>query len=296
MSFNGFRSASARRGGLTVACASIVLSLGGVAAAQEGGDVPTPSTTAAAASKAPEAKEIIARYVKALGGESAIRKHKSRMMKGEMELPGMGAAPMVIYAAAPDKMVIHLEIPGMGEVKQGFDGKVAWSIDPMGGPNLLPEAQVAQMKDQTDFYGEINFDKRFKEMKSVGESDFDGVKCYAVEMIDLNDGESTYFFDSESGLLRGTTQVQETQMGPMEMTNINKEYKEYSGVKYPVHTEIEVMGTTRVMKFSEVEVDTVKDEVFELPAEIKELVKKRDAAAAPVEPAKPEEPKKENGG
>jgi len=287
--------------GLPAACASIMLAL--PCFAQDGGDakpVTPPATTAPAAAKVPEAKDIIALYVKALGGETAIRSHTSRMMKGEMELPAMGGDPMVasmvIYSAAPNKMLAEIEVPDFGQVRQGYDGKVAWSIDPMSGPVILPEEQIEQMKEQTDFYGEIDFDKRFKSMESLDERDFDGVRCYALKMIDLEDGESTYLFEVESGLLRGTKQTEETQMGPMEMTNINKEYKEFGGVKFPVHTEIEMMGMARIMRFSVIELDGVAAEVFALPDEVQALVKQAEEAAAepqpapdkPVEPAQPE--------
>ena len=64
------------------------------------------SPAAAPAAKMLEAKEIIARYVKSIGGESAIRGQKSRMMKGEMEMEGMGASPLTIYFAAPNRMLV----------------------------------------------------------------------------------------------------------------------------------------------------------------------------------------------
>lgn len=287
--------------GLPVACATLMLAV--PCFAQNGEDAKPatppatpPATTTAPAPKAdvPEAKDIIAKYIKALGGETAIRSHTSRMMKGEMELPQMGTAPMVIYAAAPNKMVIELDIPDFGHVSQGFDGTIAWSIDPMSGANILPDEQVQEMKDQTDFYGEINFDKRFKSMETIDQRDFDGVKCYALKMVDTNDNESTYCFEVESGLLRGTTQTQDTQMGPMEMTNINKEFKEFGGVKFPVHTEISIAGMARVMKFSEIELDNVKPEMFALPDEVKAKVKAADeGAAAPATPVKPEPAKEE---
>lgn len=283
-----------RSRGLTAACASMLLALPVTSLAQDDAAAPT---TAAVTTKVPEAKDVIASYVKALGGESAIRSHSSRMMKGKMEMPGMGGdpmiAPMVIYSAAPNKMMVEIEVPDFGEVRQGYDGKVAWSIDPMSGANILPPEQVEQMKEQTDFYGEINFDKRFKTMETIDAREFDGLKCYAVKMIDQKDEESTYFFEVETGLLRGTMQTTETQMGPMDMTNINKEYKEFGGVKFPVRTEIEMMGMTRIMTFSEIELDGVKDEIFALPDEIKALVKSdQPAEELPVKL----EPKKDNGG
>ena len=277
------------------ACASFVLVAPILCLAQEGGDA-QPPVTAEPAAPALEAKEVVARYVKALGGESAIRKQKSRMMKGELSDAMMGSAPVVIYFAAPNRMLMEMEIPEAGQARYGFDGEVAWNVLPVYGPAVLDDEQREATRDQADFYGEVNFDKRFKSMEAKGEREFDGVKCYALKMVSQKDDESTYFFEVDSGLLRGTTPIQDAGMGPMEMISIHKEYKEFGGVKFPVHTEIEMMGMVRSMKFTTIEIDTVKDEIFALPAEIKALIEadKADAEPATPEPAKPEPKKEEN--
>lgn len=277
--------------GAAAAGISLLLASSSLCLAQGGGEnTPPPAAEPAApASPAPEAKDVIARYVKAIGGESAVRAQKSRMMKGEMSMEGMGAAPLVIYFAAPNRMLVEVQVPDMGQFRQGFDGEVAWSLDPFSGPSILDDEQLAATRDQADFYGEVNFDKRFKSMESTGEKEFDGVKCYALKMVSNREEESTYFFEVESGLLRGTTQVQETGMGPMEMKSINKEYKEFGGVKFPVHTDIEMMGMVRSLKFTTIEIDTVKDEMFVLPDEIKALVEK-GKAEEPADEGEPEKP------
>ncbi len=284
------------RCGAAAAGFAILLTSSTLALAQGGGEATPPATAepASPSAAAPEAKDVIARYVKAIGGESAVRAQKSRMMKGEMSMEGMGSAPLIIYFAAPNRMLVEVEVPDMGQFRQGFDGEVAWSLDPFSGPSLLDDEQLAATREQADFYGEIHFDKRFKSMETTGEKEFDGVNCYALKMLNNRDEESTYFFEIESGLLRGTTQVQETGMGPMEMKSINKEYKEFGGVKFPVHTDIEMMGMVRSLKFTTIEIDTVKDEMFALPDEVKALVEKKKAGAEePADEGEPE-PGREN--
>lgn len=292
--------------GLSAACASMMLAP--FCLAQDGGDATpatppvttTPATPDAVATKAPEVKDVIAHYIKALGGETAIRSQTSRKMTGVMSSPGRDAIPVVIYSSAPNRMLIEFEVKDMGTVRQGFDGKTAWSLDPDNGPLIMDQSQVAVAADQADFYADLNFDKRFKSMESKGESEFDGVKCYLLKMVDQFDEESDYYFEVESGLLRATTMMVEGMMGPMEMARVNTEFKEFGGVMFPVNTEIRAGGMANVMKYTDIEIDTVKDEIFALPDEVKALVKAAEEAAAapepvadpPIEPAKPE-PKKD---
>ena len=85
-----------------------------------------------------EEQKIFARHVEAIGGEDAIRAHSSMTMKGAFEMPAMGvSADAMIYLAAPDKGLIHITIPGLGNNVQGFDGEIGWSEDPMQGARLL---------------------------------------------------------------------------------------------------------------------------------------------------------------
>lgn len=267
--------------GMAAACFAVAMAGSPLFAQDHPTEHPTGEHPKAEAAAVPEAKEVIARYVKAIGGEAAIRSHSSRMMKGQMTFPdGMGgemSADLAIYSAAPNKMLFEFSMEGYGEMKQGYDGEVAWVIDPMMGTNILDGAELEQMREQADFYSELNFDKRYKSMETIDEREFDGVKCYALKMVDNSDNESTHYFETESGLLRGMSQTQEGPMGPMDMTNINKEFKEFGGVKMPVRTEIEMMGATRVLTFTTVELDSVPAEKFELPADIKALVEKRNA-------------------
>ncbi|HEY3037937.1 MAG TPA: hypothetical protein VGJ66_04325 [Pyrinomonadaceae bacterium] len=52
----------------------------------------------------PSAKEIVAKYDEALGGEAALRRHTSSTMKGTNEVHGPSKVvtlPFVFYASAP---------------------------------------------------------------------------------------------------------------------------------------------------------------------------------------------------
>src|SRR5215208_2779319 len=71
----------------------------------------------------PTADQILDKYVQALGGKAAIEKVNSRVSKGNFEIPAMGAGgPIEMYAKAPNKNLVIINIPGFGTIQQGFNG------------------------------------------------------------------------------------------------------------------------------------------------------------------------------
>jgi hypothetical protein len=116
----------------------------------------------------PEARAIIDKYIDAVGGEKAIKKIKSMEMTGELKIPAAGInGSLKIQAMAPNKMLVTSEIPGMGMIREGYDGTIAWSVDPNMGPRVKDGEELAQAEFQSDFYGTLHDDSRFKSMETV---------------------------------------------------------------------------------------------------------------------------------
>ena len=81
---------------------------------------------ATASAQLPAAADLMAAYNKAIGGEAAFAKHQAMHMTGNFAIPSMGmSAGMEVYSARPNKMFTISSIPGMGEMRQGFDGEIA---------------------------------------------------------------------------------------------------------------------------------------------------------------------------
>ena len=92
-----------------------------------------PSTPAATASVTPaaapidteearkKADEVLASYVTALGGRSALEKITSRVAKGTFEVSGIAmSGPVEMYAKAPNLMLLVLQMPG----QETFQGRI----------------------------------------------------------------------------------------------------------------------------------------------------------------------------
>ena len=220
-------------------------------------------------------RAIIARYVEALGGEDAIRKHESRTVKGKMELAAMGmSGDVTIYAAAPDKMVMEVEMAGFGTMNNGYNGEVGWSDNPMAGAQLLEGKALKPQKQQADFYAPLHYEDTYPTMETVELTEFEGQSAFKVKLVDADGDESTEYFAEDSGLLIGVTAMQANQMGESEVTTVFSDYKDFSGTMQPATTVIKMtaMGMEIKNTVTEVTVNDVAPEKLEPPDSIKALM------------------------
>jgi len=224
--------------------------------------------------KLPSAKEIIDRFVKECGGKEAMLKHKSYHSMGKLEMFGQGiSGDLEIFAAAPNRFLVKTKIEGFGDITQGFDGKVGWSMDPAQGPMLLKGKMLDQIKEQAEFYGTLHNEDQYKSMEVIGIEKYESVDCYKMKLIWKSGQESHEFFDVKTGLMIGMMATHATPMGEIPVTTTLTDYKEFEGVKMPTKIAQKLATFQQVMNLRNVEANSVPDSVFDLPDPIKALVK-----------------------
>src|SRR5688500_1204264 len=262
---------------LAVAAAGALASSAGAQAAGHTGH-PTPAAAKPAAKPAaslPAPRQIIDKYVAAIGGRDALTKRSSSTMLGTFEMPAAGLRGDVVgRMAKPNRMVMSITFAGIGEIRNGFDGTTAWQIDPTSGPRVLEGTELSQARMQADFLAALHDEKNFMSMETVELADFEGKQAYTLRLIRAG-GDTTFeYFDAESGLLVGTRATRDTQMGPMTATTVMTNYKDFGGIQMPTTTTVKTMGQEIVMSVTSIEWDNVEPTAFELPPEIKVLVTK----------------------
>jgi len=105
-----------------------------------------------------KAIEIIEKAIEATGGRDMIKQAKYITMKGTLSIPAAGIeGSITTYVKAPDMMLVHTNIPMIGEQKQGLNGEIAWSSDPMGGPRIMPEDETKALKKEADPANRLNY-------------------------------------------------------------------------------------------------------------------------------------------
>lgn len=250
-----------------------------------------PAADPVAAAPLPTAEEISKRHLAAIGGEEAVRKRTSTTMKGTISMPSMGlGGPMTSFASEPDRYLMTVTMPGVGEVKTGFDGTVAWSEDQMQGPRLMQGGELAQIKREANFRRDLDILAGWDTVKVAGRAAFGGAPCVEVEV--TGGGEtSRFYFEESTGLYRGSRMSTESPLGKVQVETVVSEYREFDGVRMPVRTELSMMGQKQVLAIDSVTFDAIDPKTFELPAAIKALAdakaKEAPVASPPEAPAAP---------
>jgi outer membrane lipoprotein-sorting protein len=221
---------------------------------------PTVSTSAATA------EGLIKAHIEALGGVQALKKHTSRVMKGTLKMPEQGiTAAIAVFAKAPNKLRTEIEVPGLGKIVEGFDGKVAWSNNPFTGVGEKPADQQAQARRQADFYRDVELLSRFETWTLKGEEVVDGKPADVVEGRASDGRTETLYLDRATRML-----VQaKTREGEVNATVRFGDYRVVDGVKVPFSIEADAGSAGRfVMQVSEVTHGVELDEkLFRLPGQ-----------------------------
>ena len=224
----------------------------------------------------PSATEVIAKYVTAIGGKAALMKVTSIKQTATMEVPAIGlSASMEMYSAAPNKMAVSTNVPGMGIMQSGYNGKVAWDVNPMQGPRLLADKELASSADNADFYGNMLYSpENFASMETVGDTTINGERAYKVKMVrKATMKESSSFFSAKSGLLLAGISSQESQMGTMQVTSTMSDYKAFGSVLMATKLEQQMGPQKIIVSITDVTINGAPDAAFAVPDQVKPLIK-----------------------
>lgn len=228
------------------------------------------------ASGLPSGEKLFEAYVDALGGEKAADKLETRVTKGSMKMPAMGLeGSMIAYSARPNKQVMIINLPGMGEMKSGTDGKVCWESAMMTGPRIKEGVERDLVLREALFEGLWGWKNIFSKVECVAEEETDGVACYKVVATPIAGQDEMYYFNKETGLIHKTVAVMESEMGEVPVEAFYSDYTEVDGIKIPFTLRQMVMGNEIFLITESVEhnIDLAADR-FALPADIQSLLEK----------------------
>lgn len=231
------------------------------------------AAVAAAQSAKPglSAAQIIDKSIEATGGQAAMEKLTSSYAKGAMEFTAQGShGIMEFYAKAPNKQLVVMNLESVGEVKQAFDGQVAWGQDPTGHIIELTGEPLEDMKQNAVFNAALKWRALYPKAELAGEETVGGRKAYAIRLTNTKGKPTTRYYDAETFLLLRETGTRETPQGPMDLAVEFSDYRDVGGVKAPFSVKQSLPMGDIVLKISEmknnVEIDDAK---FTRPAEKK---------------------------
>ncbi|RLJ77253.1 M16 family metallopeptidase [Pedobacter alluvionis] len=153
--------------------------------------------TATAPTAAPA--EIIRNYIKAIGGEEAIKKITSLQQNGEMEMQGQKLA-VTIKNMAPNLSSMEISMGGQTAMKQVYNGKTGYAMQ-MGQKAELTGDDLAERKDDKGYGTQLYYATDGTKIETAGTARVGTADAFKLNITTPSGKKKTEYYDTKSGLL-----------------------------------------------------------------------------------------------
>jgi len=232
---------------------------------------PAPDVTATATKPAelPSIDEVIARYIRAIGGDAAIGNLKTRTSRGTEtttnRMTPPRTLPIEILQAAPNKALIARNDP-RGAMLEGFDGSKGWTKD-VRGQREVTGRELADMKRRADFFRYLKIKESYPQMRVLATEKVRDREAYVVGATSRGDSREKLYFDVQTGLLVRQFVAFKTAFGSIPEVTDFDDYREVSGVKLPFTITWSRPPFSWTLHFAEIRLNAIIDKSrFEVPA------------------------------
>jgi hypothetical protein len=250
----------------------------------------------AASASAQTADEIVAKYIKTLGGLDKIEAVKSLRRTGKFNGGGGFEAVVVEENKRPGSVRQDFTIQGMTGVT-AYDGASGWKIEPWNGKKdaePLGEEELREIVEDSDIDGPlVNYQQKGVRVEYVGKDEFEGSDVYKLRVTLPGGDVKIYFMDADyyvpikiesKRTIRGEEQESETILG---------DYKQVNGWYLPFSVETGPKGSQNKSKvtYDKIEANVaIDDSRFRRPAAKSQTQSAPDASTTPPKQPDAEKP------
>jgi hypothetical protein len=275
----------------------VVSTLAAAVSAPSGARAADAGAPGAAVAQAPLAKAprtvavILADIARALGSEAAWKAHKNVRMKLEMTFQGMGISGTgERFATKEDKALVVTDLPGMGTIREGSNGKVNWAQDPINGTRELSGAEAEQAHIEAVWNAELRMNELYKSIELKPDAG-PGLECLLLTPHEAPPVTNCY--DAKTHLQVSQKGTRSTPQGDTPFSSTLKDWREVGGIKMPFSVDTQAGPITFTARLSDVKFDQpMSEKMFEPPA----ATGGEAAAAAPAPKSKSKSKSKPKAG
>jgi outer membrane lipoprotein-sorting protein len=179
--------------------------------------------------KAQTVDEILAKYAEVNGSAEKWSTVTTLTLTGKFIQQGM-EFPLTSQIVRPNKVYTIINVMGK-EIIQGYDGKDAWTINPLMGKEtaeMMSESEAKDIKDQAQLEDPLlTYKTEGHKVELLGTEDIEGTPCFKIKLVEKNGDESTIFIDQESYLkVMERSKSTNPQMAGMELDTFFSDYKD----------------------------------------------------------------------
>ncbi|HSS20377.1 MAG TPA: c-type cytochrome [Pyrinomonadaceae bacterium] len=213
----------------------------------------------------PTARQIVDKYVQAIGGSDAIRKLNSRSINGVSISWDGKKVPFVLQLQAPNK-ILFTQTSQQGERIQGFDGATGW-VKTGEQTRTMNGAEMARLRLVQAPFDLLAVTEALPEMRVTGKEKVNNQEAFVIERAVGSGQIDRFYFDANTGLLLRVLTLIDTILTRIPEQIDFEDYKEVEGARVPFMIRNSFVdpwnGTT--IRFSEIKSAPVDDTKFEMP-------------------------------
>jgi len=215
--------------------------------------------------------EIVAKYIKTIGGMEKIQAVKTLRRSGKFTGGGGFEATVLEEDKRPNMVREEFSLQGMTGIN-AYDGKTGWKIEPWQGkkdPEPLGEEEMKSILEDSDFDGPlVNYRQKGNKIELEGMDQVEGTDTFKLKVTRAIGDIYIFYLDTDyyvpikidiKRMIRGAEREYEIALG---------DYKEVAGWYLPHSTETNVKGSQDRQKivYEKIEANVpVDDSRFHMP-------------------------------
>lgn len=213
---------------------------------------------------APQAEQVLDKYLQAIGGAQKAASLTSLAAKGTFQTYGIPTKyALELFAKAPAQRTVIVHKLADGELIDTFDGREAWIIQPS---QLTPvpllertggEIDGAKLTAALTFPGQIK--KLLTQWRVGPPAVIDDRDLTMVQGTINGKFPVNLYFDDESGLLARTVTYADSPVGLAPMQVDYADYRELTGVKVPYKMIVTWLDGRSIIQLTEVQANVAID-------------------------------------
>ncbi|HTP89925.1 MAG TPA: hypothetical protein VMJ34_23425 [Bryobacteraceae bacterium] len=220
-----------------------------------------------AQTEAPTVDDVLNHYIRALGGKAAIQKLMSRIGKGTITIAGAGLEGTVTsWLMSPNKLLVAIELPGVGKMRQGFDGSLGWSEDPRTGLRVITGPELDDLRRTAVLDRALHMKDVYPGLAVKEKTTLDSKEAWVLETT-LDPWTYRMFFDVASGLMIRFEMEQPLDSGGKStVVLVPDDYRPVAGVMVPYSVSESSASVSWVERFTEITPNLMIDpSIFDRP-------------------------------
>jgi photosynthetic reaction center cytochrome c subunit len=197
---------------------------------------PRPAATTAASTpeaSPPSAAQVLDHYVQALGGQPALDKAQTRVVK-TTRLDGKSPDSITtLFQKAPGKVLLVQQSPGY-TLWAGFDGRHGWAQDSDKSYwGLLNTPQRNSLMRDSEMYPGSRLQSQYQNVAVAGREKVGDRDTYVLAGTSPEGAREKFFFDAQTGLLLRRGIEEQSIFGWLPVQADFEDYRAVDGVKIP---------------------------------------------------------------